>query len=136
MELADWQGKDRSYRFPKVIEAESKDRAKRPVVFKVSGTDGDNNWAQETVAFLNKLRNDGIIKDWNQVAFLFRSVRNPKVVQFANDLEAAGIPIYAPRSNMYFEREEIRLLIGFPLSAIWCNSRYPRGNAVGSLDLL
>lgn len=112
MELADWQGKDRSYRFPKVIEAESSDRAKRPVVFKVSGTGGDNNWEQETVVFLNKLRSDGIIKDWNQVAFLFRSVRNPKVVQFANDLEAAGIPIYAPRSNMYFEREEIRLLIG------------------------
>ena len=31
-----------------------------------SRTDGENNWAQETVAFLNKLRTDGIIKDWNQ----------------------------------------------------------------------
>ena len=112
MELADWQGGDRSYRFPKVIEAAGDDRAKRPVVFKVSGEDGGENWASETVAFLTKLRSDGIIKDWNQVAFLFRSVRNPKVAQFANDLEAAGIPIYAPRSNMYFEREEIRLMIG------------------------
>ena len=46
MELADWQAKDRSYRFPKIIEAESNDRAKRPVVFKVSGADGDNKWAQ------------------------------------------------------------------------------------------
>lgn len=112
MDLADWQGSDRSYRFPKVIEAAGNDRAKRPVVFKVSGEDGEENWASETVTFLTKLRGDGIIKDWNQVAFLFRSVRNPKVTQFANDLEAAGIPIYAPRSNMYFERDEIRLMIG------------------------
>lgn len=112
MELADWQGPGQSYRFPKAIEAAGDDRAKRPVVFKVSGTDGEGDWASETVDFLTKLRTDGIIQDWNQVAFLFRSVRNPKVAQFANDLEAAGIPIYAPRSNMYFERDEIRLMIG------------------------
>ena len=112
MELPDWHGEDHDYRFPKIIEAAGTDRAKRPVVFKVSGEDADNRWAEETIAFLTKLRGGGIIKDWNQVAFLFRSVRNPKVTQFANDLEAAGIPIYAPRSNMYFEREEIRLIIG------------------------
>lgn len=112
MKLADWQGPGRSYRFPKTIEAAGDDRAERPVVFKVSGEDGEANWAEEVVAFLRKLRADGIVKDWNQVAFLFRSVRNPKVVQFANDLEAAGIPIFAPRSNMYFERDEIRLMIG------------------------
>jgi DNA helicase-2/ATP-dependent DNA helicase PcrA len=112
MDLADWQGPGRSYRFPKIIEAAGDDRADRPVVFKVSGTDGEDNRASETVDFLTKLRSDGIIQDWNQVAFLFRSVRNPKVAQFANDLEAAGIPIYAPRSNMYFERDEIRLMMG------------------------
>lgn len=112
MELTDWEGEDRSYRYPKTIEAESADRAERPVVFKVSGDDGKDNWADEAVEFLRKLRTDKIINDWNQVAFLFRSVRNAKVVQFANRLEAAGIPVYSPRSNMYFEREEIRLLIG------------------------
>ncbi|WP_165217144.1 ATP-dependent helicase [Affinirhizobium pseudoryzae] len=112
MGLADWTGAERNYRFPKTIEAAGDDRAERPVVFKVSGQDGQDNWASETVDFLTKLRGDGIIKDWNQVAFLFRSVRNDKVVAFANDLEAAGIPIFAPRSNMYFDREEIRLLIG------------------------
>ncbi|MGL5362133.1 MAG: ATP-dependent helicase, partial [Bosea sp. (in: a-proteobacteria)] len=112
MTLADWQGPEKTYRFPKLIEAESSDRAERPVVFKVAGEDGDDRWSAETIVFLQKLRGDGIIKDWNQVAFLFRSVRNEKVTQFANELEAAGIPIYAPRSNMFFEREEIRLLIG------------------------
>ncbi len=112
MALTDWEGESRSYRYPKTIEAESPDRAERPVVFKVSGADGEDNWADEAVTFLQDLRTKKIIKDWNQVAFLFRSVRNDKVVRFANDLEAAGIPVYAPRSNMYFEREEIRLIIG------------------------
>ncbi|MBY9068240.1 ATP-dependent helicase [Hyphomonas sp. WL0036] len=112
MALTDWEGEDRTYRYPKTIEAESPDRAERPVVFKVSGEDGVDNWANEAVAFLQELRTKNIIKDWNQVAFLFRSVRNDKVVRFANDLEASGIPVYAPRSNMYFEREEIRLLVG------------------------
>lgn len=112
MELADWEGDNRSYRYPKTIEAESPDRGERPVVFKVSGSDGEDNWAGEAVAFLQDLRSKKIIEDWNQVAFLFRSVRNAKIVRFANDLEAAGIPVYAPRSNMYFEREEIRLIIG------------------------
>ncbi len=112
MELTDWAGQDRDYRYPKIIEAESQDRAERPVVFKVSGADDADNWADEAKGFLKHLRSKKIIADWNQVAFLFRSVRNAKVVRFANDLEAAGIPVYAPRSNMYFEREEIRLIIG------------------------
>ena len=112
MELTDWEEGDKTYRFPKTIEAEGSDRADRPVVFKVSGDDGEDNWADEAVAFLEDLRTKKIITDWNQVAFLFRSVRNAKVAKFANDLEAAGIPIYAPRSNMFFEREEIRLVVG------------------------
>ena len=103
MEQTDWEGEDRSYRYPKIIEAESSDRAERPVVFKASGEDGKDNWADEVVAFLQDLCAKKIIKDWNQVAFLFRSVRNAEVVRFANDLEAAGIPVYATRSNMYFE---------------------------------
>jgi DNA helicase-2/ATP-dependent DNA helicase PcrA len=112
MEVTDWEDDRRSYRYPKTIEAESDDRAERPAVFKVAGADGEDDWAREVVAFLQDLRARKIIKDWNQVAFLFRSVQNPKVVRFANDLEAAGIPVYAPRSNMYFERDEIRLIIG------------------------
>ena len=50
--------------------------------------------------------------DWNQVAFLFWSVRNKKVVALAEALEAGGIPVYSPRSNLFFDRTEIRLMIG------------------------
>lgn len=112
MDMADWSEGDTSFRFDKTIEPAKNAQPAHPTVFKVSGDDGGDNWADETLGFLKEMRSKGIIKDWNQVAFLFRSVRNAKVVAFANDLEVAGIPIYAPRSNMFFERTEVRLLIG------------------------
>ena len=65
MQLTDWQGETRSYRFFKTIEAESPDRAERPVVFKVSGADSEENWASETVAFLKHLNAGRILSDWN-----------------------------------------------------------------------
>jgi DNA helicase-2/ATP-dependent DNA helicase PcrA len=102
MHLTDWSsppGDDaaapRSFRFEKTIKSVSHDHWDRPVVFKVSGTDGQHNWATQVAAFLTDRRKDGIIKDWNQVAFLFRSVTNEKVVEFARTLERSGIPIYA-----------------------------------------
>jgi len=119
MHLTDWSSAPshdgtatKSYRFDKKIRSASHDRADRPAVFKVAGKDGQNDWADQVTTFLMNRRKDGIIKDWNQVAFLFRSVRNDKVIEFARTLEQSGIPIYAPRSNMFFEREEIRLMIG------------------------
>ena len=112
MKTTDWSEGGQTFRFDKTIEPAVERPSLYPTVFKVSGEDGEDNWAEETLAFLKDLRAKGIIKDWNQVAFLFRSVRNPKVVAYANDLEDAGIPIYAPRSNMFFERTEVRLMIG------------------------
>lgn len=113
MGQADWGGEGgESYRFDKEVIPQASTPASYPTLFKVSGQNDESNWADEVTSFLTKLRNDGTITDWNQVAFLFRSVRNPKVVDLAEKLEAAGIPIYAPRSKMYFDREEIRLMIG------------------------
>ena len=70
------------------------------------------NWHEEVLAFLYRLKNSGALTDWNQVAFLFWSVRNKKVVALAEALEAGGIPVYSPRSNLFFDRTEIRLMIG------------------------
>jgi DNA helicase II / ATP-dependent DNA helicase PcrA len=64
------------------------------------------------LAFLYSLRDQGGLSNWNQVAFLFRSVKNERVVALARFLEATGVPVYSPRSNMYSDREEIRLMIG------------------------
>lgn len=83
-----------------------------PTVIKVPGERALENWGDNIIDFIGKLKESGTITDYNQVAFLFRSVRNEKVKKLAAYLEEHGIPIYAPRSDMFFEREEIMLLIG------------------------
>ena len=61
---------------------------------------------------IKQLLNSKKIKDLNQIAFLFRSVKSDSVKELADFLEKNGIPVYSPRSNMFFERNEIKLFIG------------------------
>ena len=83
-----------------------------PSVLKISGDPNTENWHEEVLVFLYRLKDSKALTDWNQVAFLFRSVRNEKVIALAEALEAGGIPVYSPRSNLFFDRTEIRLMIG------------------------
>lgn len=110
-----WQGEDKtSFRYPKtIVPPDGKTCFAQPVV-RVSGKAGENDWHEEVLAFLLHMRAHKL-EDWNQVAFLFRSVRGPKVKALARFLEEHDIPVYAPRSDLYFEREEVRLLIGLLL---------------------
>ena len=86
-----------------------------PAVVQLSAKDAPKEtakWHAEVLSFLHALRDSGQLSDWNQVAFLFRSVKNNRVVALARYLEDNGVPVYSPRSNMFFAREEIRLMIG------------------------
>ena len=83
-----------------------------PTVIKVSGQRVQKNWGDRIIDFIGKLKASGTITDYNQVAFLFRSVKNERVKALADYLEQHSIPIYSPRSDMFFERDEIKLLIG------------------------
>ena len=113
MDSLDWTDEGRTYRFDKVIIPDVEQSfIDMPVVLKVAGERNAENWHRKVIAFLHDLKESGTLTDWNQVAFLFRSVRNPKVIALAEALEREGIPIYSPRSNIFFERLEIRLMIG------------------------
>ena len=113
MDSFDWTVEDKTFRFEKTIVPNSeKDFIDMPTVLKVSGQQFSDNWHNQVFAFLNSLKDSGALTDWNQVTFLFRSVRNEKVVALADALETQGIPVYSPRSNQFFERTEIRLMIG------------------------
>ena len=113
MEKLNWESDGKTFRYEKTILPNAeKDFTDMPTVLKVSGDPGSGNWHGAVLAFLNSLKDSGALTDWNQVAFLFRSVRNPKVIALAEALEAGSIPIYSPRSNLFFDREEIRLMIG------------------------
>ena len=113
MEELDWTARDKTFRYEKTIVPNTeKNFTDIPAVLKVSGNPNTENWHQEVLAFLFRLKDSGALKDWNQVAFLFWSVRNKNVIALAKALEAGGIPVYSPRSNLFFDRTEIRLMIG------------------------
>ncbi len=109
-------GKGQSFRYPKsIVPPDGKASFEHPVV-SVPGDADSLNWHEEVVAFLRHMH-EHHLEDWNQVAFLFSGVRQGKPKALAQYLEENGIPVYAPRSDLYFEREEVRLLIGTkPLS--------------------
>lgn len=110
-----WDDGTRVFRFAKEIVPREDDFPNVPTVVRLAAKDGSDdttNWHAQVLVFLNGLKSSGQLADWNQVAFLFRSVKNDKVVALARFLEAQGVPVFSPRSNMFFEREEIRLMIG------------------------
>ncbi len=110
-----WGDGTRVFRFAKQIVPREDAFPDVLTAVRLAATDSKDettNWHAEVLAFLNGLKASGKLSDWNQVAFLFRSVKNDKVVALARFLEAEGVPVFAPRSNMFFEREEIRLMIG------------------------
>ena len=113
MEELDWEADGKTFRYGKsIVPNAGTDFTKMPTVLKVSGDPEAENWHEEVLAFLNRLRDSGVLTDWNQVAFLFYSVKNDRAVALAKALEAGGIPVYSPRSNQFFDRPEIRLMIG------------------------
>lgn len=110
-----WTDGARSFRFAKTIEPREAHFPDGPTVLRLGAEDAageHNNWHTEVLAFLHTLKESGCLADWNQVAFLFRSVKNERVVALAHFLESQGVPVFSPRSNLFFEREEIRLMIG------------------------
>jgi len=110
-----WQVGEKRFRFDKTIKAREADFPDTATVVRLAVSDEKDesaNWHTEVLAFLNALRDQGALSDWNQVAFLFRSVKSERAVILAQFLEGKGVTVYSPRSNMYFDREEIRLMIG------------------------
>ncbi|PLS77229.1 MAG: ATP-dependent helicase, partial [Chloroflexi bacterium] len=106
-----WSDGGQTFRYDKTIVARATTFPAAPVVVKVSGYTADE-WYREVLAFLHELRNAGTLTDWNQLAFLFRSVRSDQARGLATFLEQNGIPVYAPRANQFFDRKEVRLMIG------------------------
>lgn len=106
-----WEINDQVYRYDKKILPREDDFDDGPTVLKALANQGDD-WADEVFNFLTHLKENGQLTDWNQVAFLFRSVKNEKVRDLATQLEKKGIPVYSPRANLFFDREEVKLMVG------------------------
>ncbi len=103
-----WYG----FRYEKNLKAFDENISNTQRVLKVSGENTEENWYNEILQFINYLKEEKILTDYNQIAFLFKSVKNPKVVGLYKFLENHGIPVYSPRAGIFFDREEIKIMLG------------------------
>lgn len=110
MKEIQWSDGKVNFRYNKTIEPRIDTFPEVPTVIRLS-KEGREEWFEETYQFLCRLKENGL-EDWNQVAFLFRSVQSERAIGLGKYLEKKGIPVYSPRSNQFFDREEVQLVIG------------------------
>lgn len=106
-----WEHGGKAFRFDKQIRAEDKSFPDYPSTIKLPAK-REEDWPKIVEQFLLNLRDTKKVTDWNQVAFLFRSVKSDQAISLARHLETNGIAVHSPRSNLFFERPEVRLMIG------------------------
>lgn len=105
---------DQHYRYPKTIEnagPQTKENTKYPGVVRVMGNDMES-WSDSFIDFVDSLKENNILSDYNQICILARSVKNDKVAALAQTLEDNGIPVFSPRADLFFDRPEIKNVIG------------------------
>lgn len=113
----------RNFRFPKVIEPRKEGFSLDKRVIKCSGRDIVDDWYERVLDFIQSLKRDKVLTDYNQIAFLCRSVKNDKVIDLIDYLESNGVKVYSPRSEMFFKRQEIKEALG---CLILCFPEYVR----------
>jgi len=100
------------YRYQKEVIPYNKDLQKKQSVNKLTSYNDETDWQENILGLISKLMDTKRISDLNQVAFLFSSVKDARVKALALFLEKNGISVYSPRSGMFFERTEIKIVIG------------------------
>lgn len=103
-----WKG----FRYDKMIKPETKSTINSPAVVKLASNEDLDEWCEKILLFIQKLMDSGKLNDYNQISFLFNSVKHERVTKLARYLEDNGVNVYSPRSDMFFQREEIKLMTG------------------------
>jgi DNA helicase-2/ATP-dependent DNA helicase PcrA len=101
------------FRYDKTIEPYAKSTLQSSAVVKLSSVEDEEAWREKILSYISELMSSGKLVDYNQIAFLFNSVKHERVTRLARYLEDNSINVYSPRSDMFFLRDEIRLMIGF-----------------------
>jgi DNA helicase-2/ATP-dependent DNA helicase PcrA len=121
------------FRYTKRIEPREKSSIQSPCVVKLASTDDEDEWHEHILSFIKKLKDSGKLTDYNQLAFLFNSVKHQRVTSLATFLEANGVNVYSPRSDMFFKRDEIKLSLGCLMLMF---PKYVKGLEDGSYQFL
>ncbi len=117
MQRTDWRkknGKGHHRVIDKDIKPHNQDRIAAVVK---TGKGKKQETCAEIAQFVYDLKKSGKIEDYNQVAFLFPSlksegVKNTKVAEFESALNSLGVQIYAPRAGRFLEVEEASQIFG------------------------
>lgn len=109
-----WQANGRTYRIDKPMEARRKGPFPWRGALKLETEKGKAGWAEAVADMVIRLKEKGIITDYNQIAFLFSSVRAKTWSGEAAGMlryvfEKKHIPVYSPRSGDFFSYDEIKL---------------------------
>lgn len=112
MKNQQWTIGGETFRFDKEIVPRDKVFPDTPSVLRLSAENDTDEYHAEVLRFIRYLEQEHIITDYNQIAFLYRSVKSEKAKALAEYLEGNGIKVFSPRSDMFFEREEIKLILG------------------------
>ncbi len=113
----------KNFRFEKKIVPPEGKKAAKVGVIKCSGKDLLDDWYEQVYSFITQLKSSGVLTDYNQIAVLCKSVKGDKIIGMVEYLEEHGIKVYSPRSEMFFERKEIKQVIG---CMILCFPEYVR----------
>lgn len=100
------------YRYSKRIKPHIESEINSPAVVKLSSLEDEDEWHEKILDFIIKLKKSGKLTNYNQIAFLFSSVKHERVTKLAAFLEKNHVNVYSPRSDMFFERSEIKIALG------------------------
>ena len=112
MHSQDWDHEGKHFRFDKTIVPHEGKFPDTKAVIRVSSDGEREDYYKEVVDFIESLQEKGVVTDLNQIAFLARSVRGDQVICLTDYLENHGIRVFSPRSELFFQREEIKLILG------------------------
>ena len=90
-----------NFRYNKQIEPHEKSKLNSAAVVKLAGKEDEDEWHEKILSFINELKVSGKLKDYNQIAFLFNSVKHRRVTALADFLEENHINVYSPRSDIF-----------------------------------
>ena len=83
-----------NFRYTKQIEPHEKTLLHSPAVVKLASDNDPDEWHEKILNFINDLKDSGKLTDYNQIAFLFQSVKHPRVTALARFLEQNHINVY------------------------------------------
>ena len=101
-----------NFRYPKSITPDKNVLADTVTVVRCNGKKTEEDWFNNVYELIVSLKQSGRISDYNQIAFLCRSVKNKEILKLIHYLEKRNIPVYSPRSDMFFERAAVRIALG------------------------